>query len=396
MFIQPAPPTSDIDLPIPAGQLISIGSTGNEPTTVQLQTAYPGQSWIYTTIGSLFNAAKTFGPYTQDRVMRISSRNAQVEYSIGAQPQLRSFPALVIGNLEAISLVEPAATFITLTYDDDSGNVRLNSAGAHGLTAAVAVGEDVYVTWTGGTGTNGFYEVTDLDTDTTGTAVTVDLPYIDSTVTISIAAPGVVTWTNHGLSANDTIRFTTTGALPTGLSAGTTYYVKTVLSDNTFTVSASSGGTAITTSGTQSGTQTALVWYGTAVVAVANTAVTLASVTVPGWSMGVGGGMEIDALYTLTESATAKNIGMTYGGGVLMAVSAANNESACAQKLMCNRGSSQIVSNAVNQVGHGLSTGANVFLTVDATQDQTFAFTAQPAAANNVVILEAFKLHISF
>jgi hypothetical protein len=63
---------------------------------------------------------------------------------------------------------------------------------------------------------------------------------------------------------------------------------------------------------------------------------------------------------------------------------------------MCNRGSSQIISNAVNQVGHGLSTGANVVLTVDATQDQTFAFTAQPAAANNVVILEAFKLHINF
>jgi hypothetical protein len=316
MFIQPAPPTSDIDLPIPAGQLISIGSTGNEPTTVQLQTAYPGQPWIYTTIGSLFNAAKTFGPYTQDRVMRISSRNAQVEYSIGAQPQLRSFPPLVIGNLEAISLVEPAATFVTLTYDSNAGNVRLNSAGAHGLTAAVAVGQDIYVTWASGTGVNGFYEVTALDADTTGVAITIDLAYV------------------------------------TGL--------------------------------------------GTPTVAVANTQVTLASVTVPGWSMGVGGGMEIDALYTLTESATAKNIGMTYGGGVLMAVSAANNESACAQKLMCNRGSSQIVSNAVNQVGHGLSTGANVFLTVDATQDQTFAFTAQPAAANNVVILEAFKLHISF
>ena len=49
-----------------------------------------------------------------------------------------------------------------------------------------------------------------------------------------------------------------------------------------------------------------------------------------------------------------------------------------------------------NQVGHGLSTGANVVLNVDATQNQTFAFTAQPATANNVVTLEAFKLHISF
>jgi hypothetical protein len=394
MFIQPSPPTSDVDLPIPAGQSISIGSTGNDQTIVQLQAAYPGQPWIYTTIGTLFNSAQTFGPYTQDRVIRILSRNSQIEYSIGTQPKLRSFPALVLGSLTPVSLVEPAATFITLTYADDSGNVKLVSAGVHDLTNAVAQGASLYVTWTGGTASTGFYEV--LDADTATDEVTIDLPYIDATVTITIAAPGVVTWANHGLAVNDTIRFTTTGALPTGLAINTTYYVKEVLSANTFTVSASAGGAAITTSGTQSGTQTALVWYGTAVVAVANTAVTLSSLVVPGWSMGVGGGIEIDALYTLTNSASAKNIGMTYGGGVLMAVSAANNASACAQKLMCNRGSSQIISNAANQVGHGLSTGANVVLTVDATQDQAFTFTAQPAAANNLVKLEAYKLYISF
>jgi len=397
MFIQPSLTQNQVDVILPVGEYISIGNTGNESTTVLLQSvATSAQPWNYSTIGTLSNTAQTFGPYTEDRTIRIDNRNATVEYSIGTQPQLRSFPALVIGNLDPVSLVEPASTFVTLTYDNNAGDVRLNSAGAHGLTAAVAVGEDVYVTWTGGTADTGFYEVTALDVDTTGTAVSIDLPYISSTVTITIAAPGVVTWTGHGLSVNDTIRFTTTGALPTGLAINTTYYVKTVLSANTFTVSTSAGGAAVTTSGTQSGTQTALLWYGTAVVAVANTAVTLASVTVPGWSMGVGGGMEIDALYSMTNSASAKNIGMTYGGGVLMAVSAANNESACAQKLMCNRGSSQIISNAVNQVGHGLSTGANVVLTVDATQDQTFAFTAQPAAANNVVILEAFKLHINF
>jgi hypothetical protein len=394
MFIQPSATTNEVDLLIPAGQSISIGSIGDEPATVQLQTAYPGQQWLYTTLATLSNSAQTFGPYGQDRVIRISSRNTQVEYDISTQPKLRSFPALVLGNLTPVSLVQPAATFTTLTYADNAGDVKLVSAGVHGLTNAVAQGASLYVTWTGGTAPTGFYEVLDADTDTE--EVTIDLPYVASTVTISIAAPGVVTWTGHGLSVNDTIRFTTTGALPTGLAINTTYYVKTVLSANTFTVSTSAGGAAVTTSGTQSGTQTALVWYGVPVVAVANTAVTLASVTVPGWSMGVGGGIEIDALYTLTNSATAKNIGMTYGGGVLMAVSAANNASACAQKLMCNRGSSQIVSNAANQVGHGLSTGANVFLTVDATQDQTFAFTAQPAAANNLVRLEAYKLYISF
>jgi hypothetical protein len=394
MFIQPSPPTSDVDLPIPAGQSISIGSTGNDQTIVQLQAAYPGQPWIYTTIGTLVNSAQTFGPYTQDRVIRILSRNSQIEYSIGTQPQLRSFPALVLGSLAPVSLVQPAATFTTLTYADNAGDVKLVSLGVHGLTNAVSQGQDVYITWTGGTATTGFYEVLDADTDTE--EVTIDLPYVASTVTISIAAPGVVTWTGHGLSVNDTIRFTTTGALPTGLAINTTYYVKTVLSANTFTVSTSAGGAAVTTSGTQSGTQTALVWYGTAVVAVANTEVTVATVTVPGWAMGTGGGMEIDALFSLTNNATVKTLGMTYGGGVLLAAAAANNASACVQKLMCNRGGSQVVTNSATAVGHGLSTGANVFLTVDTTVDQTFAITVKPATANNLMRLEAYKLHISF
>ena len=394
MFIQPSKISGDFDILVPNGQAISIGNTGDEPSVVQIQAAEPGQPWIYTTLATLSNSAQTFGPYGQDRTIRIQNRNATVEYDVGPQPKLRGFPALVLGNLTPVSLVQPAATFTTLTYADDAGNTKLVSAGVHDLTNAVAQGASLYVTWTGGTGVTGFYEV--LDADTATDEVTIDLPYIDATVTISIAAPGVVTWTGHGLSVNDTIRFTTTGALPTGLAINTTYYVKEVLTANTFTVSTSAGGAAVTTSGTQSGTQTALVWYGVAVAAVANTAVTLASVVVPGWSMGVGGGMEIDALYSLTNSASAKNIGMTYGGGVLMAVSAANNASACAQKLMCNRGSSQVISNAANQVGHGLSTGANVVLTVDATQNQTFAFTAQPATANNVVTLEAFKLYINF
>lgn len=76
-------------------------------------------------------------------------------------------------------------------------------------------------------------------------------------VTITVATPGVVSWTAHGLAADTAVVFTTTGALPTGLTAGTTYYVKTVLSADTFSVAATVGGTAITTSSTQSGTHTA-------------------------------------------------------------------------------------------------------------------------------------------
>lgn len=75
------------------------------------------------------------------------------------------------------------------------------------------------------------------------------------TVTITIASPGVVSLTAHGLLANDPVVFATTGALPTGLTAATIYYVKTVLTSGTFTVSATAGGTVINTSGSQSGTQ---------------------------------------------------------------------------------------------------------------------------------------------
>jgi hypothetical protein len=80
------------------------------------------------------------------------------------------------------------------------------------------------------------------------------------TATITIASPGVITWVAHGLAVNDSVKFTTTGALPTGIVAGTTYYVHTTPTANTFTIGAdvvAVGDPAINTSGTQSGTHTA-------------------------------------------------------------------------------------------------------------------------------------------
>ncbi|RWB66575.1 hypothetical protein [Mesorhizobium sp.] len=77
-----------------------------------------------------------------------------------------------------------------------------------------------------------------------------------ATFTVTIAAPGVFTATGHGLEVGDAVQITTTGALPTGLATATTYYVKTVPTSDTFTLAATPGGTAITTTGTQSGTHT--------------------------------------------------------------------------------------------------------------------------------------------
>jgi microcystin-dependent protein len=78
-----------------------------------------------------------------------------------------------------------------------------------------------------------------------------------ATVTITIASPGVVTWNSHPLQNGDPVRLQTTGALPTGLAANTTYYVVSA-GANTFSLAATRGGSAINTSGTQSGVHTAI------------------------------------------------------------------------------------------------------------------------------------------
>jgi hypothetical protein len=77
-----------------------------------------------------------------------------------------------------------------------------------------------------------------------------------SIVTITIAAPGVITWNGNGLTAGQAVTLGTTGVLPAGFLAGVTYYVIAPAA-NTFQLSATLGGTAITTTGTQSGVHTA-------------------------------------------------------------------------------------------------------------------------------------------
>jgi hypothetical protein len=77
-------------------------------------------------------------------------------------------------------------------------------------------------------------------------------------VTMTIAIPCVVTWNAHGLLAGTEIIFATTGALPTGIIAGTKYYV-TAPATNTFNLATTYGGSALTTTGSQSGTHTATV-----------------------------------------------------------------------------------------------------------------------------------------
>lgn len=82
---------------------------------------------------------------------------------------------------------------------------------------------------------------------------------LTATVTMTIATPGVVTHTGHGLWDGSTVRFTTTGALPTGVTASTDYFI-TKVDDNSYKLSTTLAnqvaGTYVATSGSQSGVHT--------------------------------------------------------------------------------------------------------------------------------------------
>jgi len=77
--------------------------------------------------------------------------------------------------------------------------------------------------------------------------------YRDSVFTVTIASPAVFTF-GYSLPNGTAVTLTTTGYLPTGLVPGTVYYVVNS-SSNTFNLSATYNGSAINTSGTQSGVQ---------------------------------------------------------------------------------------------------------------------------------------------
>lgn len=88
--------------------------------------------------------------------------------------------------------------------------------------------------------------------------------------TCNSGSPGTVSLTAHGYTANQPVTCQPAdtllrGFVPFGLNYGQAYYVKTVIDANTFTVSATAGGTAIAFTATQAGVYFSPCWVVTAI-----------------------------------------------------------------------------------------------------------------------------------
>jgi len=87
-----------------------------------------------------------------------------------------------------------------------------------------------------------------------------DAPFTNQTFTMTIASPAVFTKSAHGFYGGERVRLSTTGALPTGFNNSTDYYVL-YLTANTFSLSSTFDGTAIASTGSQSGVHSYLQSY---------------------------------------------------------------------------------------------------------------------------------------
>jgi hypothetical protein len=78
-----------------------------------------------------------------------------------------------------------------------------------------------------------------------------------ATATVTYSTTSILSLNNHGFAVGDAVVFTTTGTLPSGLSASTVYYIiSTNLGANQFSVSAAFNGSITTISGAGTGTHT--------------------------------------------------------------------------------------------------------------------------------------------
>lgn len=155
---------------------------------------------------------------------------------------------------DALGIFWPSAGQYWLVFDSTAYVLTINGTKSKSwsiyefpeeITDATLLGNDLYLRMESD-------KVLKMDMDT----LYDDSDGSTSTVTITIASPAVVSWTAHGLENGDPVVLSTTGELPTGLATGTTYYVVSAAA-NTFQLAATVGGSAINTSGEQSGTHTA-------------------------------------------------------------------------------------------------------------------------------------------
>lgn len=124
----------------------------------------------------------------------------------------------------------------------------------------------------------------------------------------------------------------------------------------------------------------------------------LASVIIPGNSMGRNGTLRVISVWAYTNSANTKTTRMRLGGmagSIFWSQAATTNAGRTALIELSNRNNpASQVANVGGSDGVSLGTGAIIVPTVDTTQDQLLVFSAQLANAGETITLHKYRVEI--
>ena len=192
------------------------------------------------------------------------SNSDNVEYYSATASDVRtplaaaSSPVTVSESTHGVSSSDVFITLMDNSSDTSSNDWSLFFADQVDIASSSTFDVDIeYVTLP--SDITAFVGVSDKQTTAGADYTATDVNLIDAqTATMTIASPCVVSVTAHGLADADPIKFSTTDTLPTGITAGTTYYVDKTDNDsfNISTDASDLGGSQVDTSGSQAGTHT--------------------------------------------------------------------------------------------------------------------------------------------
>ena len=125
---------------------------------------------------------------------------------------------------------------------------------------------------------------------------------------------------------------------------------------------------------------------------------TLATITLPAGAMGANGQIEIEALFSTTNSANTKTLRFKFGGSTIHSIAFTTTAGAQMRKRLSNRNSasSQVAANASAQIDFNTSTstnfGAPATYAVDTSAAVTILITGQLANSGETITLESYRI----
>lgn len=156
------------------------------------------------------------------------------------------------GNLYSANLYSALIEDSTVTFTNATGKVNL---AGHGFLDGDRVIFNTTGTLPAGLAVNTVYYVIAKTTNDFQLTLT---PICTATEVTFDLTDNEVDLTAHGLSVGMKVKFATSGTLPTGITAGTTYYVREVVNANSFTLASTVDGAEIDLTGSPSGTHTVI------------------------------------------------------------------------------------------------------------------------------------------